>query len=172
MEQVPVRPPEAGDDRPETETQRLDRNFVELLQELRVTQTGVQILFGFLLAMPFSNRFAQATGLQLTVYTLTVLACALAVALLIAPVAFHRRIFRQGRKAELVRWSDRLARSGLVALLAAMTGAVFLILDVVDGLPLACPLTTVVVGTYVLLWYVLPRRIPDEPDERDGRREG
>jgi hypothetical protein len=67
----------------------------------------------------------------------------------------------------LVRWSDLLARSGLAALLLAVTGAIFLIMDVVAGLALALPLTTAVVGVYVLLWYVLPRRIPVEPDERE-----
>lgn len=143
--------------RPETDLQRWDRNFTELLQELRVAQTGVQILFGFLLTVPFSNRFTRATTLQVVVYTLTVLACAVAVAVLIAPVSLHRRVFRQGRKPELVRWADQLARAGLFSLLLAVTGAVFLILDVLKGVAVALPLTVAVAGTYVLLWYRLPR---------------
>jgi Family of unknown function (DUF6328) len=158
--------PDVEEGRQETELQRWDRNFSELLQELRVTQTGVQILFGFLLTIPFSNRFAQATTLQLTVYVLTVLACAIAVILLIAPVSFHRRVFRQGRKADLVRWSGRLAQAGLVALLAAMAGAVFLVLDTVAGLPVACPLTAAVVGVCATLWYVLPRGVPADANEQ------
>ena len=147
----------AHDGRPETELQRWDRNFTELLQELRVAQTGVQILFGFLLTVPFSNRFARATDLQIGVYVFTVLACATAAALLIAPVAMHRVVFRRGLKPQLVRSTDRLAQAGLAALLAAMSGVVFLVLDVVAGLVTACVLGGVVVCVYVVLWYVLPR---------------
>jgi hypothetical protein len=165
MERIPPTSPEG---RPETYLEGLDRNFVELLQELRVAQTGVQILFGFLLTMPFSNRFGQATTLQLVIYTITVLACALAVAFLVAPVSYHRRVFRQGRKAELVRWSNTLAWGGLAALLVAMAGAIFLVLDVIAGPAVAGPLTAALVVVYILLWYVLPRRIPDETEERAG----
>jgi hypothetical protein len=142
--------------RPETDLQRWDRNFTELLQELRVAQTGVQILFGFLLTVPFSNRFSHATGLQVAVYTITVLACAVAAALLIAPVSHHRRVFRQGRKPELVHWADRIAQAGLLALLVAMSGVVFLVLDVLKGLALALPLTIAVVIVYCALWYLMP----------------
>ncbi|MGH3416884.1 MAG: DUF6328 family protein [Actinocrinis sp.] len=147
----------ANDGRPETELERWDRNFTELLQELRVAQTGVQILFGFLLTVPFSIRFEKATVLQVSVYTLTVLACALAAALLIAPVSHHRHAFRQGRKRELVRIADQFARAGLVALLVAMAGVVFLLLDVIQGIALAAPMTVVVVLVYVELWYRRPR---------------
>jgi hypothetical protein len=157
----------AVDGRPETELQRWDRNFTELLQELRVAQTGVQILFGFLLTVPFSSRFGQASTLQVAVYTITMLACAVAAALLIAPVSYHRRVFRQGRKAQVVRRTDRLARAGLLALLVAMCGVVFLLLDVIEGLAVACPLTAAVAVMYVLLWYVLPRTLPIDPDDPD-----
>lgn len=170
----PDRP--ANDGRPETELERWDRNFTELLQELRVAQTGVQILFGFLLTVPFSNRFQHATTLQVVVYTVTVLACALAAALLIAPVSHHRRAFRQGRKRELVRLADGFARAGLVALLVAMAGVVFLLLDVVQGIALAAPTTVVVVLVYYELWYRRPRlatrgetrsRLTQESDDAD-----
>src|SRR5438270_10720488 len=127
--------------RPETALQRWDRNFTELLQELRVAQTGVQIVFGFLLTVPFSNRFSHATALQIAVYTITVVAAAVAAALLIAPVSHHRQVFRKGRKPELVQWADRIAQAGLVALLVTMSGAVFLVLDVLKGIALALPLT-------------------------------
>jgi hypothetical protein len=177
------RPPEPGsglarsaDGRPETELQRWDRNFTELLQELRVAQTGVQILFGFLLTVPFSNRFAQATDLQIGVYICTMLACAVAAALLIAPVSLHRQVFRRGLKAELVRRSDQLAQAGLLALVVAMSGVVFLIVDVLVGLLAACLLTAAVACVYVLLWYLLPLRLAGDPadeseddDERPGR---
>ncbi len=153
----PPKPRVQHDTWPETEVQRVNRNFIELLQELRVAQTGVQILFGFLLTVPFSNRFATVTGLQKVVYTLTVLACAVAVAMLIAPVSLHRRVFRQGRKEEVVRWADNLARAGLFFLLLAVIGVVFLLLDVLEGAVLAGPLTAAVGAVYGVLWYRLPR---------------
>jgi hypothetical protein len=151
-----VEPPtheESADSRPETELQRWDRNFTELLQELRVAQTGVQILFGFLLTVPFSNRFGQATTLQTVVYSITLLGCAITTALLIAPVSQHRRVFRQGLKAELVEHADRLAQAGLFSLMLTLSGAVFLVLDVVAGLAAAAPLAAGVATVYYLLWY-------------------
>ena len=156
--------------RPETDLQRWDRNFTELLQELRVAQTGVQILFGFLLTVPFSNRFSHATTLQVAVYTVTVLAAAVAAALLIAPVSHHRRVFRQGRKPELVHWADRVAQAGLAALLVAMSGVVFLVLDVLKGIALALPLTVAVVLVYCLLWYLMPRLVYSDTDRPDNER--
>lgn len=154
--------------RPETALQRWDRNFTELLQELRVAQTGVQVLFGFLLTVPFSNRFSHATALQIAVYTVTVLAAAVAAALLIAPVSHHRRVFRQGRKPELVHWADRVAQAGLVALLVTMSGAVFLVLDVLKGIALALPLTVAVIIVYCLLWYLMPILVySDTPRSND-----
>ena len=149
--------------RPETELQRWDRNFTELLQELRVAQTGVQILFGFLLTVPFSTRFVRATTLQTVVYAFTFLACAIAAALLIAPVSRHRRVFRQGRKAELVLEADRLAQAGLLALMVTVTGVVFLVLDVLAGLAAACPLAAAIAAVYYLLWY-RPGRIAADGD--------
>jgi Family of unknown function (DUF6328) len=89
--------------RDETGLERWDRNFIELLQELRVAQTGVQILFAFLLTMPFTNRFGQVSDLDKVVYVITLVAAATAMALLIAPVSDHRQVFRQGRKPQLVR---------------------------------------------------------------------
>jgi O-antigen/teichoic acid export membrane protein len=108
------------------------------------------------------------TALQEIVYTLTVLACAVAVALLVAPVSLHRQVFRQGRKQDVVRWADNLARAGLRALLLAVIGSVFLVLDAVRGVALAAPLTAVVALLYVLLWYRLPRPDPDDPPEPES----
>jgi hypothetical protein len=143
-------------DRHETEAERLDRNYSELLQELRVAQAGVQILFAFLLSLAFTQRFAEVSSLQRTVYVITLLLSAGAAALLIAPVAFHRMVFRRRQKDDLVEVSSRLAIGGLIALFLAMVGAVLLILDVVLGNALAGVLTAVVAVWFVLLWFVLP----------------
>jgi len=91
--------------RAETQKQRWDRNFADLLQESRVAQTGVQILFAFLLTLPFSNGFPRTTAFQKDVYVVALLSAAFSAALIIAPVAFHRALFRQGRKPELVRYA-------------------------------------------------------------------
>ncbi len=93
----------------ETEKQRWQRNFADLLQELRVAQTGVQILFAFLLTLPFSAGFDDTTQFQRDVYIVALLAAAGATAMIISPVAFHRALFRQGRKPELVRFAHRMA---------------------------------------------------------------
>jgi uncharacterized protein DUF6328 len=151
--------------RDETELERWDRNFTELLQELRVAQTGVQILFAFLLTLPFSVRFERISSLDKTVYVATLLAAATATALLIAPVSYHRRVFRKGRKAELVRTASALAQAGLAALLLAIVGAVFVVLDVVTGRGWAAGLVAATAALYVLLWYVLPTFV-----HRTGRR--
>jgi hypothetical protein len=142
--------------RDETEAERLDRNYSELLQELRVAQAGVQILFAFLLTLAFTQRFAQITGLQKAVYVITLLLASAAAALLIAPVPFHRLVFRRRQKDDLVEISNRLAIAGLVALFLAMVGAVLLILDVVLGDALAAVLTAVTAVWFLLLWFVLP----------------
>src|SRR5690349_17917963 len=150
-------PAPAASGRDETPLERWDRNFVELLQELRVAQTGVQILFAFLLTLPFTNRFKDISDLDQLVYVITLLSSATATAFIIAPVSGHRQVFRQGRKPELVRWSSRLAQIGLAFLLVSMIGAVFLVLDVVAGLRWAAVLGAAVAVLYLLLWYVLPK---------------
>ncbi|GAA4488278.1 DUF6328 family protein [Actinoallomurus oryzae] len=152
----------AEQDRDETGMERWDRNFVELLQELRVAQTGVQILFAFLLTLPFTNRFGDVGDRDKTVYVITLVAAATATALLIAPVSGHRQVFRQGRKPQLVRTASALAQAGLVALLIAMIGAVFLVLDVVAGLGWAAGLGAVIAALFVVLWYLLPKLIRAE----------
>src|SRR3954471_3699967 len=100
--------------RNETPLRRADRNFGELLQELRVAQTGVQILFAFLLTLSFTDRFAAIDGFQRGVYVFTLVTSAMTVALLVAPVAVHRLLFQRGRKRELVYVGHRLAVTGLV----------------------------------------------------------
>src|SRR3954471_6410283 len=104
---------EAEDGRDETDLERWDRNFTELLQELRVAQTGVQILFAFLLTLPFTNRFGDVSRLDEVVYVVPLVASASATAFLIAPVSGHRQVFRMGRKPELVQFASRLLPVGL-----------------------------------------------------------
>jgi hypothetical protein len=154
--------------RDETTAQRLDRNYNELLQELRVAQTGVQILFAFLLTLAFTPRFAQATSFQRGTYVVTLIFSATAAALLIAPVAFHRVVFRRRQKDDLVAAANRFALGGLALLFVAMIGAVLLILDVVLGPVAAAALTAVVAIWFVAFWLVIPllsRENPTEPLE-------
>src|SRR3954471_398384 len=115
--------------RAETQKQRWDRNFADLLQESRVAQTGVQILFAFLLTLPFSNGFPKTTAFQKDVYIVALLATAASAGMIIAPVAFHRALFRQRRKPELVRYGHRMLSAGLAFLLIAMVSSVLLITD-------------------------------------------
>jgi hypothetical protein len=146
----------APDGRDETEEERADRNYGELLQELRVAQTGVQILFAFLLTLPFTQRFGVVTAEQRVVYLITTLATALSTACLIAPVSHHRILFGQRRKVELVRSGSGLAQCGLLLLWLAVVGALFLIFDVVLGGTAATAVAVGMAGTFVLIWYVYP----------------
>lgn len=113
----------------ESEAERLDRNYGELLQELRVLQAGMQILFAFLLSLPFQSQFTSVTDFQQDVYVATLVAASLATACIVAPVAFHRIVFRRGMKADLMRSASRFAEAGLALLFASMTGALLLVLD-------------------------------------------
>lgn len=151
--------PVGADGRNETPAARWDRNYVELLQELRVAQTGVQILFAFLLTVPFSAGFANVSGGQRHIYVLTLVSAALATALLIAPVSHHRLAFREGRKPQIVRTANVLAIAGLAALLLTIMGAAYLVLAVVANLTWAAVLTALLAGVYVFLWFVLPMLI-------------
>jgi hypothetical protein len=145
-------------ERDETEASTLDRNFAELLQELRVGETGVQILFAFLLAIAFQQRFTELTAVQLDIYVATLIAAALAAVLFIAPVPIHRILFRHRLKDELVRITARLAMAALAFLLAAILGAVLLIVDVVVNTTAAIVLTVCVGVVCVVIWYALPLR--------------
>ena len=139
----------------ETEAERLNRNLDQLLGELRVAMPGVQVLFAFLLAVPFQQRFAQATEFQRDVYFVTLLASAAASALFVAPTAYHRLMFREGDKPRLVSISSKLALGGLACLAIAMNGAVLLVTDVLFSRTTAV-VTVVATGTlFVGLWFVL-----------------
>jgi amino acid permease len=142
--------------RNETEKQRWDRNFADLLQELRVAQTGVQILFAFLLTLPFSSGFPKTTAFQKDVYIAALLSAAFATAMIISPVAFHRALFRQGRKPELVQYAHRMATGGLAFMLIAMVASVLLITDYMLSIWAAVVLTAVTAAFFVTFWAAIP----------------
>ena len=142
--------------RDESLAARLDRNYGELLQELRVAQTGVQILFAFLLTIPFQSAFAALSEFQNDIYLATLLSAAVAVVLLIAPVATHRLLFRRRQKDELVRVTARLAGGGLMFLAIAILGAVLLIVDLVSGGVAATIVTAALAVLLVAFWLVFP----------------
>jgi uncharacterized membrane protein len=146
-------------ERRETDAERLDRNFDDLLQELRVSQAGTQILFAFLLGVSFTTPFQHADSFVHVVYSVTLLLCVIATALFIAPVAVHRTLFGRGRKGPLVKISSRLALTGLHVLLLAITGAVLLALDSPLGRPLAATMAVGAFVVLVVLWVVLPARL-------------
>jgi Family of unknown function (DUF6328) len=156
-------------ERDETEAQRLDRNYGELLQELRVAQIGVQILFASLLTVVFSQRFTTISSLQRGTYVVTLLAAACAVALLVGPVAFHRIVFRHSQKDDLVWVSHRMALGGLACLAVAMVGVVLFILEEVLGRTPAFWYSAAVAAVFVVLWLVVPlvSRARDELDGHD-----
>ena len=152
------RPQEAnGADRPgETEAERADRNLIELLQELRVAGLGVQVLFGFLLSLPFTNRFVKLTHPQRELYVASVLLAAISTALLLGPVAYHRLVFRQRQKERLVNDANVMAITGLAAVGLAIAASVLLVVSYVDkGAPVVI-ITIVVVCLFTGLWFVLP----------------
>jgi hypothetical protein len=144
--------------RSETDAERWDRQLGELLQELRVALPGVQVLFAFLLTVPFTARFDEATQTQRVVYFLTLLCTAVATVVLMAPVALHRLRFRQGRKREIVEIAHRLTIAGLAALGLAVTGAVLLVTDVLFGMLTAVVTAGGALALIVALWWVMPER--------------
>lgn len=146
-------------ERHEDEAHRLDRNLGELLQELRVVGSGVQILFGFLLAMAFQTRFHTLGIPQKVVYVVTLLLSVLTSGLLISPVAIHRLMFREGAKDEVVDVTARLARLGMASLALAMTGSVLLVVDQAGGWVLAIPVAALVVAVLGGLWWAIPARL-------------
>ncbi|OKH72390.1 membrane protein [Mycobacterium sp. SWH-M1] len=142
--------------RHETEIERLDRNWASLLQELRVVQTGVQLLTGFLLTLPFQQRFTMLGAKMQVVYLATVSAAVLSTALLIAPVGMHRLLFRRHRLATLVRAAHRCAYTGLLLLGLAVTGMTVIIFDAVAGLTAALVAGAAALVLFASFWVVLP----------------
>lgn len=143
-------------DRDETPTEKFDRNWDELLQELRVTQTGVQILAGFLLTIPFQQRFADLSDDQRMAYLIALSTSVLATTLFVAPVSAHRLLFRRRAKRELVHLADLAAQAGLVALAASIISATFLIFDVVVGRTAALVGSGVALALFIVNWLLVP----------------
>ncbi|HWH44652.1 MAG TPA: DUF6328 family protein [Thermoleophilaceae bacterium] len=157
---------EAETGQEETEKERLDRNLSQLLEELRVAIPGVQVLFAFLLTVPFTQRFERLTSFEETVYFVTTLCAAGATVLLISPSAHHRIEFRQGHKLDIVMLANVLAIAGLGLLALAVTGAVLLVTHLLYGTATAAAVSGALGGLFLTLWYVVPvvRRL------RDSRR--
>ena len=146
-------------DRNETPTERMDRNWNELLQELRVTQTGVQILTGFLLTVPFQQRFADLDAYQRNLYLELVVLAVVTTGLIVAPVSVHRILFRKRLKRELVTAADRLARAGLATLALVLSGTTMLLFDVVVGRTEGIIAGATVLVALTVLWLVVPLRL-------------
>ncbi len=144
--------------RDETEEERLDRNLGELLQELRVALPGVQVLFAFLLAVPFQQNFTKITTFQRDSYFATLLCTAVSAAFFIAPSAYHRLTFHYQQKRRLVFLANRFAIAGLGFLALAMTGAIMLITDILFGVAATVVTTVGAFSMFVALWGLLPLR--------------
>jgi O-antigen/teichoic acid export membrane protein len=140
----------------EDEKQRVDRELIELLNELRVALPGVQVLFAFLLIVPFSNGFPKMTSLQRDVYFVAFLCATVSAVLLIAPSAHHRLRFRAKEKEQLLFRANKLAIAGLGFLAAAMSAVVYVITDVIFKEPWAAILSALAAALFAWIWYVVP----------------
>jgi len=148
------RHPESGRD--ETEEERLDRNLSELLQELRVALPGVQVLFAFLLAVPFQQGFEKITPFQKGAYFGTLVCTAISAVMLISPTAYHRLTFRYQQKRQLVYYANRFSIIGLFFLALAMTGAIVLITDYLFGSTATILMAVATVLVFGVFWFALP----------------
>ena len=156
----------------ENEKERVDRELIELLNELRVVLPGVQVLFAFLLLLPFQPTFASLDATQRTVYLIALLATAAAAALLIAPSSYHRLRFREGDKEPMLFTSNKLAIAGTALTAISTAAVVFLIFDVVVGEPIAAIVAAATGAWFLWFWYGIPllRAMRSRADEstRDG----
>jgi hypothetical protein len=155
---------------PESRKERIDRELIELLNELRVALPGVQFLFAFLLVVPFQQRGSQISDLQRGAYFVALAAAALATALLIAPAAQHRILFRQHDKENLLRRSNRSARFGLFALGVAICSALLLVVDALFSTTLAWATAAALAVLLAWWWLAVPlwMRAHHEQDEVAG----
>jgi hypothetical protein len=140
----------------EPEAERINRNVSDLLQELRVAGLGVQMLFGFLLALPFTVRFTHLDSVQRDVYRLSVLSAAAATALLISPVAYHRWVFRRHEKSKLLRLANVEALLGLGLEAISLSCAISLIFSFIGSSWVFSVLIGVVIAGFAFLWFALP----------------
>lgn len=143
--------------RRESEEEREDRNLMELLQELRVAGIGIQVLFGFLLSLPFTVRFGKLDTSQRHLYIVTLVLAAVAIGLLSAPVAYHRTVFRQHKKDRLLRVANGMALAGLAVVGLAISCAVLLVTGVVLSGAAVPVISASVVGMFLVLWFLLPQ---------------
>jgi hypothetical protein len=149
---VDVRDPSAAED----EAERNSRRLLELLQEMRVATAGVQILFGFLLAVPFQQGFQRVSSFERHVYLVVLICTALSAVLLIAPTSMHRILFRRGQKSEIIDYANGMVIGGLVLLALAMVGVVLLLTHVIFGPGAAIAVSVVIALAFVLFWFVIP----------------
>jgi Family of unknown function (DUF6328) len=146
----------ADDGRNESEAERLDRNWSELLQELRVLQTGAQILTGFLLTVAFQSRFEDLNDFQVDVYLVLVVLASVTTALVLAPVSLHRRLFRKRAKAEIVRVAHGFLQAALVGIALTLSGVSLLIFDVVWTRTAGVVAAIATLAVILLAWLVIP----------------
>ena len=140
-------------ERDDDEQERLNRQLIELLNELRVALPGVQVLFAFLLAVPFQNRFGETSQFEKDLYLVTLLASALATGFLIAPTAYHRLLFQRGDRPRVIREGTRMLLMGLVSLAVATTGSVFLAAHFIFTQGVAVAAAVAVAATLGWLWF-------------------
>ncbi len=136
----------------------INRNWTELVQELRSTQTGVQVLTGFLLTVPFSDRFDRLDHVERTAYLLVLSGAVAATAAILSPIAYHRILFRRGRRPWLVETANQVARAGLVLVALTTCGVVFLTFDLAVGRTGGVVASTIAFLGYLVLWVVVPLR--------------
>lgn len=148
--------PEEGLDPDETPKQRLDRELIELLNEVRVALPGAQVLFAFLLVLPFQNRFTELTQLQKDLYAGALMASAAAIALLIAPSSYHRINFRRPMKEGMIRWANGLLIGGMALAIVGITLSVALVIDIALGDAAAIVLGGGTAAWFVWFWFVIP----------------
>jgi hypothetical protein len=151
---TPEPSPPAGD----IPEERLNRNWTELVQELRATQIGVQVLIGFLLALPYTDKFDTLDRVEKAAYLVVLSIAVAATAAVLAPIAYHRILFRRGLRPWLVETANTIARAGLVLAALSMCGVVFLAFDLAAGTAAGAVASLVAVLGYVVLWLVVPMR--------------
>jgi len=154
---MPRKPIEHTDLTPEAEEKRLDRNWAELLQELRVTQAGTQIVSAFLLAVAFQQRFPELTQLQLDLYLVLIGLAGVATIIGLAPVILHRTYFRQGAKAHVVKIGNRLLFTEVIVVGLLAIGTTSFVFDFVVGHVAAIIAASVISAVVIALWVILPR---------------
>lgn len=155
----------AGDGRDETENERMDRNWNEMLQELRVTQTGTQILSGFMLTLPFQQRFGSLDAFQHAVYVVLIMLAAITIVLGLAPVNLHRALFRRQLKPSLVAFGHVALRAQLVGVSLIVVGTVLFVLDVAVGRRLGITAASIVLAC-VAAAAIVPARLSRHDDQR------